>query len=149
MPSIAIKATEHLPTTPAASSQKIADTSQPLATESLVRDSSQVETQSEVPTTSKTPAGRTAPSQFQECQFEKTSRGCDLEEAGDDQFNSYQVFTSKLVKMPGIRLQAVRFSQSGSHGKLLITFDQHGNIRFHKISGIKNLQKFDFAVAAQ
>ena len=38
----------------------------------------------------------------------------------------------------------MRFTQSGSRGKMMITFDQSGIIRFHKIRGIKVLQQYDF-----
>ena len=48
------------------------------------------------------------------------------------------------MKFRETRLLAVKFTQSGSRGKLLITFDQRGIIRFHKIRGLKALQGFDF-----
>lgn len=57
---------------------------------------------------------------------------------------AYVVFSSKLVKFRESKLKAVKFSQSGSRGKLLITIDQRGNIRFHKIKGLKLIQQFDF-----
>ena len=37
--------------------------------------------------------------------------------------DSYYVFSSKLVKFRDTKLRAVKFTQSGSRGKLLITFD--------------------------
>lgn len=58
---------------------------------------------------------------------------------------NYQVFASKLVKFRDTKLRAVKFTQSGSRGKLLISFDQRGIIRFHKIRGLKTLQAHDFA----
>ena len=63
---------------------------------------------------------------------------------GDDPNHSYMVFSSKLVKFRDTKLRAIKFTQSGSRGKLLITFDQRGIIRFHKIRGLKVLQGFDF-----
>ena len=57
---------------------------------------------------------------------------------------AYVVFSSKLVKFRESKLKAVKFSQSGSRGKLLITLDQRGNLRFHKIKGLKLIQQFDF-----
>ena len=57
---------------------------------------------------------------------------------------NYQVFSSKLVKFRDTKLRAVKFTQSGSRGKLLNTFDQRGLIRFHKIRGLKILQQHDF-----
>ena len=36
---------------------------------------------------------------------------------------AYQMFSSKLVKFRDTKLKAVRFTQSGARGKLLITFD--------------------------
>jgi len=60
--------------------------------------------------------------------------------------HSYMVFSSKLVKFRDTKLRAVKFSQSGSRGKLLITFDQRGIIRFHKIRGFKALLSYDFRV---
>ena len=38
----------------------------------------------------------------------------------------------------------MKYSQSGTRGKLLITFDQRNLIRFHKLRGLKVLQNFDF-----
>ena len=35
----------------------------------------------------------------------------------------YAIFSSKLVKFRETKLRAVKFTQSGSRGKLLITFD--------------------------
>lgn len=58
---------------------------------------------------------------------------------------NYLVFSSKLVKFKDCRLQAVKFTQSGSRGKLLITFDQNHTVRFHKIRGLKTMQAFDFS----
>ena len=52
---------------------------------------------------------------------------------------SYVVYSSKLVKFRETKLRAVKFTQSGSRGKLLITFDQKGIIRFHKLRGLKVL----------
>ena len=63
----------------------------------------------------------------------------------DDPSHSYSVFSSKLVKFRDTKLRAIKFTQSGSRGKLLITFDQRGIIRFHKIRGLKVLQGYDFA----
>lgn len=36
---------------------------------------------------------------------------------------NYVVYSSKLVKFRESKLKAVKFTQSGSRGKLLITFD--------------------------
>ena len=36
---------------------------------------------------------------------------------------NYQIFSSKLVKFRDTKLRAVKFTQSGSRGKLLISFD--------------------------
>jgi hypothetical protein len=36
---------------------------------------------------------------------------------------NYEVKSSKLVKFKDTKLEAVKYSQSGSRGKLLITFD--------------------------
>jgi len=58
---------------------------------------------------------------------------------------NYIVYSSKLVKFKDSRLEAVKFTQSGSRGKLLITFDQNLVVRFHKMRGLKTLQAFDFA----
>ena len=58
---------------------------------------------------------------------------------------NYKVYSSKLVKFRDTKLRAVKFTQSGSRGKLLITFDQRGLIRFHKIRGLKILQQHDFS----
>lgn len=58
---------------------------------------------------------------------------------------TYTVLSSKLVKFRETKLRAVKFTQSGSRGKLLISFDQRGIIRFHKVRGLKTLQNFDFA----
>ena len=58
---------------------------------------------------------------------------------------NYVVYSSKLVKFREAKLTAVKFSQSGSRGKLLITFDQNQTVRFHKIRGLKTMQGFDFA----
>lgn len=58
---------------------------------------------------------------------------------------NYVVFASKLVKFKDSKLEAVKFTQSGSRGKLLITFDQNYTVRFHKIRGLKTMQAFDFA----
>ena len=55
------------------------------------------------------------------------------------------MFSSKLVKFRETKLRAVKFTQSGSRGKLLITFDQRGIIRFHKVRGLKTLQGYDFS----
>ena len=41
----------------------------------------------------------------------------------DDPNHSYSVFSSKLVKFRDTKLRAIKFTQSGSRGKLLITFD--------------------------
>lgn len=41
----------------------------------------------------------------------------------DDPSHSYSVFSSKLVKFRDTKLRAIKFTQSGSRGKLLITFD--------------------------
>jgi hypothetical protein len=51
----------------------------------------------------------------------------------------YEVKSSKLVKFKDTLLEAVKFTQSGSRGKLLITFDQQKTpaIRFHKVRGLK------------
>ncbi len=62
-----------------------------------------------------------------------------------DKSHDYIFLSSKLVKFRDTKLRAVKFTQSGSRGKLLITFDQRGIIRFHKIRGLKALQGFDFA----
>ena len=53
----------------------------------------------------------------------------------------YEIKSSKLVKFKDTLLEAVKFTQSGSRGKLLITFDQQKNptIRFHKVRGLKQL----------
>lgn len=37
--------------------------------------------------------------------------------------DNYEVYSSKLVKFRESKLKAVKFTQSGSRGKLLITFD--------------------------
>ena len=63
----------------------------------------------------------------------------------DGQGDNYVFLSSKLVKFRDTKLRAIKFTQSGSRGKLLITFDQRGIIRFHKIRGLKALQGFDFA----
>ena len=62
-----------------------------------------------------------------------------------DEEGTYAVFSSKLVKFRETKLRAIKFTQSGSRGKLLITFDQRGIIRFHKIRGLKALQNYDFS----
>ena len=36
--------------------------------------------------------------------------------------DNYEVYSSKLVKFRESKLKAVKFTQSGSRGKLLITF---------------------------
>jgi hypothetical protein len=45
------------------------------------------------------------------------------------------------------KLEVVQLTQSGSKGKLLITFDRALGpcIRFHKIKGISKIQQFDFS----
>jgi hypothetical protein len=50
---------------------------------------------------------------------------------------TYVIKSAKLMKFRDTKLQAIRFTQSGSKGKLLISFDQsHGPvIRFHKFKG--------------
>lgn len=58
---------------------------------------------------------------------------------------------SKLVKYKDTKLEAVQYTQSGSRGKLLVTFGiQQGKtvIRFHKIKNIKLVQQFDFGKQA-
>lgn len=72
------------------------------------------------------------------------SRNTESEKHPDLQQKRYYVFSSKLVKFNNCKLEAVRFTQSGSRGKLLITFDQKGCVRFHKMRGIKVLQRYDF-----
>jgi len=54
---------------------------------------------------------------------------------------TYIIKSAKLMKFRNTKLQAVRFTQSGSRGKLLISFDQsHGPvIRFHKFKGFNVL----------
>ena len=49
------------------------------------------------------------------------------------------------MKFKDSKLEAVKFTQSGSRGKLLITFDQAMTVRFHKIRGLKTMQGFNFA----
>ena len=58
----------------------------------------------------------------------------------------YEIKSSKLVKFKDTLLEAVKYTQSGSRGKLLVTFDQQATptIRFHKVRGLKQLQQFDF-----
>ena len=53
----------------------------------------------------------------------------------------YEIKSSKLVKFKDTLLEAVKYTQSGSRGKLLITFDQQATptIRFHKVKGLKQL----------
>lgn len=53
---------------------------------------------------------------------------------------------AKLVKFKDTKLDAVQFTQSGSKGKLLISFDKVRGpiVRFHKVKGIKTIQNFDF-----
>jgi hypothetical protein len=57
----------------------------------------------------------------------------------------------KIVKFKDTRLEAVQYTQSGSRGKLLISFAYEDNqaapvIRFHKIKNIKLLQAYDFSI---
>ena len=61
----------------------------------------------------------------------------------------YKIKASKLVKFKDTKLEAIQLTQSGSKGKLLVTFDRARGpvIRFHKIKGIKNMQQFDFSKA--
>ena len=56
---------------------------------------------------------------------------------------------SKLVTYKDTKLEAVQYTQSGSRGKLLVTFGiEEGKtiIRFHKFKNIKLVQQFDFGV---
>ena len=59
------------------------------------------------------------------------------EEMEDEPDESYAIYSTKLVKFRDTKLTPVRFLQSGSRGKMLVTFDQRGTIRFHKLRGIK------------
>ena len=59
--------------------------------------------------------------------------------------NVYKVYQTKLVKFRDTKLKALRFTQSGARGKLLITLDHKGTIRFHKIRGLKSFLELDFA----
>ena len=43
----------------------------------------------------------------------------------------------------------MKFSQSGSRGKLLITFDQRGTIRFHKLRGLRTMQTYEYEEKAK
>lgn len=65
----------------------------------------------------------------------------------DGNSQCYTVKSAKLVKFRETKLEAIKFTQSGSKGKLMITFDQSRGpvIRFHKIKGLRELQKFDFS----
>ena len=65
-------------------------------------------------------------------------------DSSQSQLATYVVYSSKLVKFRDTRLKAIRFNQSGQRGKLLITFDQRGIIRFHKIRGFKYITSHDF-----
>ena len=61
----------------------------------------------------------------------------------------YSIKCAKLVKFKDTKLEAVQFTQSGSKGKLLITFARDPSksrptLRFHKIRNVKQLQSFDF-----
>ena len=54
--------------------------------------------------------------------------------------------SGKLVKFKDTKLEAVQYTQSGSRGKLLVSFDKDRSIiRFHKLKSIKTLQAFDFS----
>ena len=44
-------------------------------------------------------------------------------EKNTEMLYNYKVYSSKLVKFRDTKLRAVKFTQSGSRGKLLITFD--------------------------
>ena len=60
-----------------------------------------------------------------------------MEDFEDEPDESYAIYSTKLVKFRDTKLQPIRFLQSGSRGKMLVTFDQRGTIRFHKLRGIK------------
>jgi hypothetical protein len=72
-------------------------------------------------------------------------------EAGDApmMLAQYEMRHAKLVKYKDTRLDAVQYTQSGSRGKLLITFawsleSSAPAIRFHKVKNLKTVQNFDF-----
>lgn len=58
----------------------------------------------------------------------------------------YHVKAAKMIRYKEIKLTAIKYSQSGSNGKLLVTFDSSSPpvIRFHKIRGLRPLLTFDF-----
>lgn len=60
---------------------------------------------------------------------------------------TYTIKAAKLIKFKDTKLDAVQYAQSGTRGKLLITFDKARGpiVRFHKIRGLKTIQQFDFA----
>ena len=62
----------------------------------------------------------------------------------EENSDGYTIYSSKLVKFRDTKLTPVRFLQSGSRGKMLITFDQRGTIRFHKLRGVRVFQEYEF-----
>ena len=66
------------------------------------------------------------------------------EDENEAETDGYVMFSSKLVKFRDTKLNPVRFLQSGSRGKMLISFDQRGTIRFHKMRGIKVFSDYEF-----